>query len=166
VYLVDRHPQIRRSWVRHADWRGAREVADLVARQLGHHNVGALLARAKAQAGAEHVVLLIHLERDARSFASRCYRPCGPAAEFAFVLQASGPKAWQGMQYTQAHEALHLFGADDLYPIRDAKFYAPRDIMNYPSRLLAGSTLEPITALATGLRAEPVGAPFAVHILK
>ena len=72
------------------------------------------------------------------------------------------PKRWDEVSYAQAHETLHLFGADDLYNLRSAGSYAPRDVMHYPSRLLSASTMEAITAFATGLRRDRPAAPFRI----
>ena len=113
-------------------------------------------------ARADQAVLILHLARDGRSLSRRCLVSCGPDGEFAYVLEAVTPKRWDRLAYAQAHETLHLFGADDLYNIRGAHDYAARDIMNYPSRLLRASTLEPITAYATGLQRERPAAPFRI----
>ena len=71
-------------------------------------------------------------------------------------------KKWQSLQYAQAHESLHLFGADDLYNISHAKYYSVRDIMNYPSSILEASTLEDLTAYAIGIRERRPITPFEV----
>lgn len=162
VFLVDRNPHIKQGRVDFADPSGGEEVARLVAQDLGFPDVLTFTERAQREGGADQAVLLIHVGRDSRSFASRCHRRCRSAGEFAFVLEAGGPKTWQRTEYAQAHETLHLFGADDLYDLKGAKHYATRDIMHYPSRIVSVSTLEPITAYAVKLRDDRVPAPFTI----
>ena len=71
-------------------------------------------------------------------------------------------KFWQSMGYAQAHEALHLFGADDLYNIEQARYYAVRDIMNYPASILDASTIDDITAYSIGLTDQKPKTPFEI----
>lgn len=164
VYLVDRNPAVRRLRVAYgqAHRRDDDQVARLVADQLGATSVLGFLYALQYHAGADQAVLILHIARDDRSMACRCVEHCGPDGEFAFLLESVTPKGWNELGYAQAHETLHLFGADDLYNIRGAYAYAPRDIMNYRSRFLSASTLEPITAYATGLRRDPPAAPFRI----
>lgn len=166
VFLVDRNPEVRRLQVGYGRSFASDDaaVARLVADQLGATNVLGFLYSLQYHARADQAVLILHLARDGRSLSRRCLESCGADGEFAYVLEAVTAKGWDRLAYAQAHETLHLFGADDLYNIRGAYAYAPRDIMNYPARLLHASTLEPITAYATGLRRDPPGTPF--HIVR
>lgn len=78
------------------------------------------------------------------------------------LFETARASKWQRMSYAIAHESMHLLGADDLYNVRMAKFYHPRDIMNYPSRFLSTSTIEGISAYAVGLIEEKPPTPFDV----
>ena len=164
VFLVDRNPEVRRLQVGYGRSFASDDaaVARLVADQLGATSVLGFLYILQYHARADQAVMILHLARDGRSLSRRCLESCGPDGEFAYVLDAVTPKGWDRLAYAQAHETLHLFGADDLYNIRGAYDYAARDIMNYPSRLLRASTLEPITAYATGLQRERPAAPFRI----
>jgi hypothetical protein len=82
------------------------------------------------------------------------------------LLESAHSKKWQSLQYAQAHESLHLFGADDLYNISNAKYYAVRDIMNYPSSLLQANTLEALTAWSVGLDTHKPATPFRIKVIK
>jgi len=164
LFVVDRNPTVRRlrvGWER-GSWNNDARVARLVAQQLGALTVLAFLDHLRHTARADQAVLVLHIQRDDRSVAWKCIASCGPDGEFAYVLEPVTPKGWDDVSYAQAHETLHLFGADDLYNLRGAGSYAPRDIMHYPSRLLSASTLEAITAFATGLRRDRPAAPFRI----
>jgi hypothetical protein len=65
--------------------------------------------------------------------------------------------------YAQAHEGLHLFGADDLYNIDKARDYAVRDIMNHLPRYLFEARIDSITAYAIGWLADQPEAPFPIE---
>jgi len=168
LFLVDRNPQIRRRRV--ASHTKGYEVGSQVARlavwELGRTDVVSFLRRLQREERADQAMLLFHLPRDGRSFATQCWQTCRPAGEHAFLMESARPKQWEQIEHAQAHEALHLFGADDLYNIRTARDYALRDVMHHPSRLLAASSVEPLTAFAVGLRGEPVPAPFPVRIIR
>lgn len=66
------------------------------------------------------------------------------------------------IEQVQAHEILHVFGADDLYHISKAKNFAVTDIMNYYSSDINYATIDPITAWAIGWRGLPI-VPFNVE---
>ena len=164
LFVVDHNALVRRLRVAYgrAFLNNDVRVARLVARQLGAPSVASFLDHLKRAARADQAALILHIERDSRSLAWRCVEQCGPDGEFAYVLESVTPKGWDEVSYAQAHETLHLFGADDLYNIRGAGAYAPRDVMHYPSRLLSASTMEAITAFATGLRRDRPAAPFRI----
>jgi hypothetical protein len=164
LFVVDRNPYIKRMKV--ADFDGdfvnSDKVAQLVAENFGYDNILAFIDDVKKQENADQAILLLHLARDGRSFASRCMYRCQSDAEYVFLMEQPKVKFWQSMGYAQAHESLHLFGADDLYNIRKAKFYAVRDIMNYPSSLLDANTMDEITAYAIGLIDKQPETPFKI----
>jgi len=164
VFLVDKNPHILRLRVGELSnkFRNVETVATLVARQLGYPGLLALSEDIRRQEHADQAMVILHLDRDGRSFASRCMSRCGHDGEFAVLLEAARRKKWQSLQYAQAHESLHLFGADDLYNIRGAKYFEVRDIMNYPSSVLQASSLEPLTAWSVGLKARRPQAPFRI----
>lgn len=173
VFLVNRSPQIRRQRVTGRTGRvwsqGALEVAGavarLAARELGAADMLSLARRFRREERADHAVVLLHVERDGRSFARRCHVTCDTAGEYAYLMESSRPREWQSTAYAQAHETLHLFGADDLYNIKGAARYMTRDVMHQPSRLLAASTMEELTAFAVGLRPRPPRTPFKIVTL-
>lgn len=163
-FLVDRDPQIKRLRVGEVSnkFKNVNQVIALVARQLGSPDLLSFTQKVKQQEHADEAMVLLQLARDGRSFASRCMYRCSNQGEFAVLLESPRSKKWQSLQYAQAHESLHLFGADDLYNIRDAKYYEVRDIMNYPSSRLQASTLDVLTAWAVGLKPFKPTAPFRI----
>ena len=164
VFLVDKNPQLVRLRVGDVSnkFRNVDQVATLVATQLGFSNVLGFIEHIKQEEHADQAMLLLHLARDGRSFASRCMQRCSPLGEFVFLLESPRNKKWQSLQYAQVHESLHLFGADDLYNIKNAKYYDVRDIMNYPSSQLQASTLESLTAWSVGLDHVKPDTPFKI----
>jgi len=164
LFIVEKNPYIKRLKVGDYDmnFTNADKVSQLVAEHFGFSNMLAFLREIKKQEDADQAILMLHLARDGRSFASRCMYSCQSDAEFVFLMEKPNSKFWQSMSYAQAHEALHLFGADDLYNIDKAKYYAVRDIMNYPSNVLAASTMDDITAYAIGLTKTKPKTPFKI----
>lgn len=168
LFLVDKNPQIRRLRVGDvtSKFQNVGRVTALVANQLGYPDLLTFIEEIKQQEHADQAMLILHLARDGRSFANRCLRQCSNQGEFAVLLESAHSKKWQSLQYAQAHESLHLFGADDLYNIRGAKYYEVRDIMNYPSSQLQVSTLEALTAWSVGLAAHPPKTPFKIKTIR
>lgn len=164
LFVVDKNPFIKRLRVAdfNRDFANAEKVAHLVAKDLGFDNMMLFIQEIKRQEKADQAAVLLHLARDGRSFASRCMYRCPPDAEYVFLMEKPDSKFWQSMGYAQAHEALHLFGADDLYNIDKAKNYAVRDIMNYPASILEASSLDDITAYAIGLTDKKPETPFYI----
>ena len=164
VFLIDKNPQVSRMRVGdlNTKFKHADDVATLIAQQLGYPDMLNLTEDIKQQEGADQAMVLLHIARDGRSYASRCMHGCSPLGEFAVLFESTSTKRWQSLQYAQAHESLHLFGADDLYNIRQAKYYDVRDIMNYPSSLLQASTLDSLTAWSVGLRNKKPVTPFKI----
>lgn len=164
LFVVDRNPYIKRLKVADFDSKfiNSDKVAQLVAENFGFKNILAFVSEIKSQENADQAILLLHIARDGRSFANRCMYRCQSDAEYVFLMEQPRPKFWQSMGYAQAHESLHLFGADDLYNIQKAKYYAVRDIMNYPSSILEASIMDEITAYAVGLTDKKPDAPFKI----
>lgn len=164
VFVLNKHPLIKRMRVgdQSTDFENSDAVAMLAAQHFGYKNIHQFIEQIKREEGADQAVLMYHLARDGRSFASRCMQDCTDYSEFVFLMETPDIKEWQSLRYTQAHESLHLFGADDLYNIRKAKYFAVRDIMNYPSSMLDASTLEDITAYAIGISDRKPLTPFKI----
>jgi hypothetical protein len=76
---------------------------------------------------------------------------------------SQNPYAWATPQ-VQTHEMLHLFGAMDLYNIRDAKDYAVTDLMNYYSQALKYADISPVTAWAIGWADQQPDTPFPIQL--
>lgn len=164
LFMVNKNPYIKRLQVGdfNREFINADKVAQLAAENFGFKNIISFVEEIKQQENADQAILMLHLARDGRSFASRCMFRCRADAEYVFLMEKPNTKFWQSMGYAQAHEALHLFGADDLYNIEKAKYYAVRDIMNYPSSILDASTIDDITAYAIGLTERKPKTPFKI----
>lgn len=164
LFMVNKNPYIKRLKVGDFNKKfvNADKVAQLAAENFGFKNIMSFVEEIKKQEKADQAILMLHLARDGRSFASRCMFRCQSDAEYVFLMEKPNAKFWQSMGYAQAHEALHLFGADDLYNIQKAKYYAVRDIMNYPSSVLDASTIDDITAYAIGLTDNKPKTPFKI----
>lgn len=164
LYIIDNSPVLGRLAIDGAAFNA--QIGPIVRQAVTELNGGspqAFMDRIKAEERADQVILLLHVDARRRSFAHCCIGGCdGYYGEFAFIFEPPSPRRWQALEYALAHEALHLFGADDLYDISTAKYYQPRDIMNYPSRFLSGSTLEGISAWAVGLLDTRPDTPFPV----
>jgi len=164
VFVINKHPVIKRLKVGDQDsgYKNAATVAHLAARQFGHDTILGFINKIKTEEDADQAILIYHIAKEGRSFASRCMHHCDESGEFVFLMETPNVKHWQSLRYTQAHESLHLFGADDLYNIKRAKYFEVRDIMNYPSSVLEASTLEELTAYAVGLSKRRPVTPFKV----
>ena len=165
LFLLDRQPDINRLRVGDVSqqFMNVEQVVNTVARHFGYSDILAFTNKIKQEEQADQAIVILHLAKGGRSFASRCMGYCGKGnSEFVFLMEQTNTKHWQALEYAQAHESLHLFGADDLYNISKARNYAIHDIMNYPSSLLWGSSMEDITAYATGLKKNPPNAPFKI----
>jgi len=167
LFIIDKHPQISRMQIGDVSskFRNVDEVTTLAANQFGFPDILSFIEHIRQEEHADQAMLIFHLARDGRSFASRCMRRCSEQGEFVVLLESTRSKKWQSLQYAQAHESLHLFGADDLYNIRNAKYYAVRDIMNYPSSQLPASTLEGLTAWSVGIGTRKPEAPFKIKLM-
>ncbi len=149
-----------------------------VAKNLGENSIGEFIEKQMRNVGADQGVVFLHTNLDQRSFAQRCgythkkevyqngkietYMLSQCRDEYVMLMEKVKRNRWDKMHYAQAHEMMHVFGAADLYNIKNASNYAVTDIMNFQSRLLVDSSVEPITAYAIGWREEPPLAPFDI----
>lgn len=149
-----------------------------IAASLGEKSIGDFIEKQTIAAGAEQGVVFLHTNLNSRSFAHRCgythqqkiYRngryetkmisQCND--EYVMLMEQVQRNRWDKMHYAQAHEMMHVFGAADLYNIKGAKDYAVTDIMNFQSKSLTHSRVEPITAFAIGWQQIPPNAPFQI----
>lgn len=149
-----------------------------VANNLGEKNIGDFIEKQMKKIGADQGVVYLHTNLDQRSFAHRCgythkqrifvngqYQTkmtsqCND--EYVMLMEKVKRNRWDKMHYAQAHEMMHVFGAADLYNIKLASDYAVTDIMNFQSKLLPDSSVEPITAYAIGWQEDPPEAPFNI----
>ena len=130
--------------------------------KLGFDTPSQFLKKVKQEEQADNAMLFLHLNKQARSFAWPCtYRWC--EEEYTFILEPIKDPRWQSLHYTIAHEGLHLFGADDLYNIDNAKTYSPNDIMHYASRYLEDSEIDSLTAYAIGWSDFKPHTPFPIY---
>lgn len=168
IYLINRNPAIKRMSIgtekKHI--RDSMVLAKLAVKQLGATSIRDFLNSQKAKMQTDEVMLLLHLNKKGRSFAKRCLFNCGASGEYTYILENAVVKQWQAMEYAQAHETLHLFGADDLYNIKGSIFFATRDIMNYTSKYLDASIIEPITAYGIGLITTKPKTPFKINFIR
>ncbi len=139
------------------------DVAERVVRLEGATSVNAFLRRLAREEGADQALLLLHADVGGRSYAMVSIRP--EVDEYAYLLHTPDRNVWEGVERLQAHEALHLFGADDLYNLEGARTYAPRDVMHYRSRFMAVTEVAPITAYAIGWTNVRPATPFPVHVI-
>ena len=164
VYLVDRNPVIKRLSVgsQQDRYRYSKAIVKVAVKQLGSDSILSFLEKQKVEMRVDEIMLLIHVNKKGRSFAKRCYFKCSDNGEYTYIIAEAMVKQWQDLEYVQAHEALHLFGADDLYSIKKARDYAVHDIMNYQSRYLYANKIEPITAYGIGLIDNMPETPFRI----
>lgn len=168
VYLINRNPAIKRLSLAtdKKRYRYANAIVDLAVKQLGGKSILSFLYAQKKAMQVNEVMLLVHINKSGRSFAKRCLFKCATTGEYTYILEDASVKKWQSMEYAQAHESLHLFGADDLYNIKQSIYFATRDIMNYPSKYLDASVIEPVTAYGIGLINKKPEAPFKIKTIK
>ena len=141
------------------------DLAGRVAALQNAPSVNAFLYRLIREEDADQAILLLHVDiAEKRSFAHVCWTACRDQAEYAFILRPSKRYHWEATAYTQAHEALHLFGADDLYNLKGGRDYAPRDIMHSYARYIEASVIDSITAFGVGwLHRPPSPLPFPLQ---
>ena len=128
-----------------------------LAKQLGYHSIESWLNVITKNDPDKQVALVFHSNSSDRSFALPCrYRKEKCFYEHTQILKKTKRERWHWpLEQTLAHEVLHLFGADDLYSIKEARDFATTDIMNYLSADLAYDEITPITAWAIGWHPRP-----------
>ncbi len=154
------------------------DYVEYVANSLGAKSIGDFITEQLEESGAEQGVVVLHSNLNQRSFASRCgythrqnvfrngrletklISKCKD--EYVMLMEQVERNRWDKMHYAQAHEMMHVFGAADLYNINSASDYAVTDIMNFQSKNLIHSKVEPITAFAIGWQKQPPKAPFEI----
>lgn len=154
---------IAREWLRDAGF--FLEAQSLISQQLGYRDLADFSQAMTSGSPRHQLALVFHANNQSRSFASVCHARCH--AEYVMLTEKmnNNPFAWASPQ-VQSHEILHLFGAMDLYNIRQAKDYAVTDLMNYYSQSLKYATIDPITAWAIGWQQALPKTPFKVDIKK
>ncbi len=168
IYTYDRDPWLKHGVARlgHDNSPVGFDLARRVASSQREGTVNRFLRRLATEELASQAVLLLHIRRSARSYAVPCQRLCFGDAEYAYLLEQPRRNSWEGIRFTQAHEALHLFGADDLYNITGGRDYAPRDVMHRRARYLAATTIDSLTAYAIGWTDRVPNAPFPILTLE
>jgi phosphohistidine phosphatase SixA len=145
---------------------------------LGENSVGDFIEEQMKLESASQGVVIFHTNLNQRSFARRCaytherrdyingkyetkmISKCRD--EYVMLMEEVKRNRWDKIHYAQAHEIMHLFGAADLYNIKNASDYAVTDIMNFSSKSLIDSKVDPITAFAIGWQNKPPKAPFRI----
>jgi len=149
-----------------------------IAESLGEKSIGDFIEKQIKLSNADQGVVFLHTNLDQRSFAHRCGYTHKKRAfvngkfettmisqckdEYVMLMEEVKRNRWDKMHYAQAHEMMHVFGAADLYNIKLASDYAVTDIMNYQSKRLSNSNVDPITAYAIGWKDEAPEAPFKI----
>jgi len=147
----------------HGDIAATRRTARILAANLGHASLGALLGALAAEEGADQAMFMVHAPKPARSFTIYCARRSACVDEVSLIHEPAGRHGWDQLAYAVAHEGLHLFGADDLYDLRGADDFAPTDVMHHPSARLDHSEVGDLTAWAVGWSDDRPGTPFTVE---
>ena len=130
---------------------------DSIAESLGEKSIGDFIEKQIKVSGAEQGVVYLHTNIEQRSFAQRCaythqrkfysngqyktemFSDC--KNEYVMLMEKVKRNRWDKMHYTQAHEMMHVFGAADLYNIKNASHYAVTDIMNLQSKRLIDASI-------------------------
>lgn len=160
----------------HKAYRGRAILASLI---HGEENDGLkkLYASILQRDDIDQVALMLHYPKTDRSFAFRCFYhqrpdkkpPAKPLSlhrcddELAVITHKLEHNNWPRVAVTQTHELLHLFGAADLYNIRDAATFATTDIMHYAYPRLQDTDIQPLTAWAIGWLDEMPETPFPIE---
>jgi hypothetical protein len=161
-YFVIQSPRgVEKSWLRKTSTFSY--LTELLLKHTKYTHFDQFLRFMQGGNNQENVALIFHSNFQNRSYASRCHsKDIARHCKYEYVMLtediANKKFSWVIPQ-VQAHEILHLFGAADLYNIKQAKDYAVTDVMNYYSSDLTYSTIEPITAWAIGWQTKP-HAPF------
>lgn len=161
-YFFIRSPNgIAKEWLRAPAFFS--QAQHLITQQLGYQNFTEFSQVLTADSPFHQLALVFHANNQSRSFASVCHNRCHTEYVMLTEKMNNNPFAWATSQ-VQSHEILHLFGAMDLYTIRQAKDFAVTDLMNYYSQSLKYATIDPITAWAIGWQAHLPKTPFKVDV--
>jgi len=180
VFVARRNPNLKNSKVVSFGSSGAEieQFVSSIAQSLGEKTIGDFIQKQMQKAGTDQGVVYLHTNLDQRSFARRCgythkqnvfrngqyetrmISQCDD--EYVMLMEKVKRNRWDKMHYAQAHEMMHVFGAADLYNVKNASNYAVTDIMNFQSKNLLDSSVEPITAYAIGWKELPPEAPFDI----
>ena len=139
-----------------------RNTAQL-ARYFGHHTAQIYLDSIKNKHKADSVALFIYINKKSKSFAHRCMKKCKLVGEYAYILKEADTPYIEDIMYTQIHELLHLFGADDLYKVAGAENYYRDDMLHHPPNGLENVNISPITAYSIGALSSQPTTPFTVE---
>lgn len=167
-----RDPYLKHSFRRVSKAEAQQFVLNRIATLNNQPDLYSYLDKLKIETGVDSVMLYLHYNAAARSYASRCFVDYQGrfdperihCAEQVFMFEpARNNRSWNRMPLVLAHEGLHLFGADDLYQVEPAERYDPRDIMNYYTRYLNDARVGGATAYSIGWQEElPGELPFNV----
>lgn len=166
VFQYDKDPWLRNALpeIRIDENETGYDLALRVAALKGARRVNDFLYQLIQEEGADQAILLLHINQNRRSFAHRCWTGCPDQAEYAYLIKTPEHRHWDATAYVQAHESLHLFGADDLYNLQGGRYYAPRDIMHNYARYIEASVIDSITAFGVGwLGQHPRPTPFPIQ---
>lgn len=180
VFVARRNPNLKSSKVVSFGSSNAEieQFVISVAQNLGEKSIGDFIEKQMQNVGADQGVVYLHTNLDQRSFARRCGYTHKQSVfrngqydtqmishcrdEYVMLMEKVKRNRWDKMHYAQAHEMMHVFGAADLYNVKNARNYAVTDIMNFQSKQLLNSSVEPITAYAIGWKEFPPEAPFDI----
>ena len=180
TYVARRNPNLRNQKAISfgSDSKDIQFFVQSVAHSLGEESIGDFIEKIMRDNNADQGVVFLHTNLNQRSFAQRCgythqqkiinngkfevkmISKC--KNEYVMLMEKIERNRWDKIHYAQAHEMMHVFGAADLYNVKNAARYSVTDIMNYQSRQLIDSKVEPITAYAVGWRKKPPIAPFEI----
>jgi hypothetical protein len=161
-YFILNSPKgIGKTWLRDPNFFN--QAQGLLTQQLGYRDLASFIADIQGTHQTSQIALVFHANNQSRSFAHICYQYCDTEYVMLTEKMSQNPYAWATPQ-VQAHEMLHLFGAMDLYNIRDAKDYAVTDLMNYYSQALKYADISPVTAWAIGWADQQPDTPFPIQL--
>ena len=180
TYVARRNPNLRNKKTISfgSDSEDIQFFVQSVAQSLGAQSIGDFIEKKMHDNHADQGVVFLHTNLNQRSFAQRCgythqqrvlnngklelklISKCKD--EYVMLMEKIERNRWDKIHYAQAHEMMHVFGAADLYNIKNAAHYSVADIMNFQSKQLVNSKVEPITAYAIGWQATPPVAPFEI----
>jgi len=180
TFVARRNPQLKspKGVTFESSGKEIEQFVSSIANSLGEKSIGDFIEKQTRKHNADQGVVILHTDLDQRSFARRCgythkqkqfingryqtrfFSEC--KNEYVMLMEKVKRNRWDKMHYAQAHEMMHVFGAADLYNIKTASNFAVTDIMNFQSKNLIHSNIEPITAYAIGWQDELPETPFKI----